>query len=129
MDTTTQASSVDLQVKSHIQTNAKTSYTFDDYLEERLKTDPEFKKLWVDNEIYRETSLAIIDARLSKNMTQIDLAKASGLAQGDISKLENCKANPSLKTLKKIADGLGMKAVLTFVPIDDGKQQNTDDQE
>lgn len=42
-------------------------------------------------------------------MTQKDLAAVTGITQGDISKLEQGNSNPSLKTLQRIADGLGMQ--------------------
>ena len=41
----------------------------------------------------------------------------TGITQNDISKLENGNANPSLQTLKKLANGLGMAIKLEFVPI------------
>ena len=40
----------------------------------------------------------------------------TGITQPDISRLENGRANPSVKTLKNIADGLGMKLRIDFVP-------------
>lgn len=51
-------------------------------------------------------------------MTQADLAAATGINQANISRLENATANPSLRTLKRLAAGLGMKLKLEFVPID-----------
>jgi len=38
-------------------------------------------------------------------------------AQGDISKLENGSANPSIRTLQRLAAGMGMKLQLAFTPI------------
>lgn len=59
---------------------------------------------------------ALIDARRASGLTQKDLADRTGIAQADISKLENGNANPSLKTLQRLADGMGMKLKLEFVP-------------
>jgi transcriptional regulator with XRE-family HTH domain len=47
-------------------------------------------------------------------MIQKDLAEKTGIAQGDISKLENGNSNPSLKTLQRIAEGLGKSLVIEF---------------
>ena len=59
---------------------------------------------------------ALIEARRASGMTQKELSELTGIAQGDISKLEKGNANPSLKTLQRLADGMGMKLKLEFVP-------------
>ncbi len=61
---------------------------------------------------------AFIDARRASGMTQKALSELTGIAQGDISKLENGNANPSLRTLQRLADGMGMRLKLEFVPAD-----------
>ena len=88
----------------------------DDYLQEQLK-DPEFKKEWDDIQPEMDVIRAMIDARIEQNLTQKDLAARTGIDQADISKLENGTRNPSLKLLKKLASGLGMRLKIEFVPI------------
>ena len=56
----------------------------------------------------------IISARKYKNITQKELSDLTGITQGDISKIENGNANPSLKTLKKLAAAFGKKLVVSF---------------
>jgi transcriptional regulator with XRE-family HTH domain len=47
--------------------------------------------------------------RERKSMSQLGLAKASGVAQGYISSLESGgKKNPGIETLKKLARALGV---------------------
>ena len=58
----------------------------------------------------------MVDARISQNLTQKELAESAGINQADISKLENGTRNPSLKLLKRLADGMGMTLKLEFVP-------------
>lgn len=60
---------------------------------------------------------AMIDARKKSGLTQKQLAERTGIAQSDISKLENGNANPSLRTLKRLAIGMGMKIKLEFLPV------------
>ena len=43
------------------------------------------------------------------------LSERTGIAQGDISKLENGSANPSVRTLQRLAAGMGMKLKIEFV--------------
>ncbi len=62
-----------------------------------------------------QVTRAIIQARKTQNLTQQDLAERTGIDRSDISKLENGSANPSLRTLKRLADGLGMKLKISFV--------------
>ena len=45
-----------------------------------------------------------------------DTIQVTGIAQADISKLENGSANPSLRTLRRLAAGMGMQLKLEFVP-------------
>lgn len=89
---------------------------FKDYLNEQLR-DEDFKKEWDAIEPEFAIIQAMIDARKSVGMTQKELAERTGIAQGDISKLETGSANPSLKTLQRLAEGMGMRLKLEFVPI------------
>lgn len=89
---------------------------FDDYLQEQLK-NPEFKKEWNDIQPEMDVIRAMIDARIEQNLTQKELAMRTGINQADISKLENGTKNPSLKLLKKLANGLGMQLKIEFVPM------------
>ena len=89
---------------------------FQNLLQEELK-DPEFKKEWDDMQPEMDVIRAMIDARIEQNLTQKDLAARTGIDQADISKLENGTRNPSLKLLKKLASGLGMRLKIEFVPI------------
>ena len=88
---------------------------FRDLLNEQLK-DPEFKKEWDNLEPEMEVVRAMIKARTAQNLTQKDLAEKTGINQANISKLENGNMNPSLKLLKRLADGLGMNLRIEFVP-------------
>ena len=49
-------------------------------------------------------------------MSQKELSEATGITQADISRLENGSANPSLRTLERLASGMGMRLKVEFVP-------------
>ncbi|MCR4946399.1 MAG: helix-turn-helix domain-containing protein, partial [Lachnospiraceae bacterium] len=53
----------------------------------------------------------------SAGLTQKELSERTGIAQGDISKLERGSANPSLRTLQRLAAGMGMIMHLEFSPM------------
>ncbi len=66
---------------------------------------------------------ALLCARGARDMTQAELAEATGISQSDISKIERGAANPSVGTLKKIADALGAELVIEFAFADDRPDQ------
>ncbi len=88
---------------------------FQEFLNEQLQDD-EFRKEWEDIQPEMDVIRAMVDARISQNLTQKELAERTGINQADISKLENGTRKPSLKLLKRLADGMGMTLKLKFVP-------------
>lgn len=88
---------------------------FQELLQEELKK-PSFRKEWDDIQPEMEVIRAMIDARIEQNLTQKELATRTGINQADISKLESGTKNPSLKLLKKLANGLGMQLKISFEP-------------
>lgn len=89
--------------------------TFNNYLKEQLK-DPEIKAEWDRLEPEFQIVRALIRIRAEKNISQKQLSELTGINQADISRIENGNANPSLRTLQRLADGLGMKLKVEFVP-------------
>lgn len=88
---------------------------FRETLNEQLK-DPEFKKEWDALEPEYQIIKAMLDTRNEKSITQKQLADITGIPQADISRLENGNANPSLRTLKRLAEGMGMQLKVEFCP-------------
>ena len=89
--------------------------TLTEALNEQLK-DETFKKEYEALEPEYEIISSLIDARKSNNVTQKQLSEATGIAQSDISKRENGSANPTLKLLQRLAEGLNMSLKVEFVP-------------
>ena len=87
---------------------------FKETLNNRLK-DENFRVEYEALEPEYQLINAILDSRKETNMTQKQLSEATGIAQGDISKIENGCANPSLKTIERLAQGMGKKLKLEFV--------------
>lgn len=89
--------------------------TFEEFKNEMMQ-NPEFQEeydaLGPEFEIIR----AIVEARAATGMTQKQLSEATGITQADISKLERGTSNPSLRTLKRIAEGMGMQLHIEFRP-------------
>ena len=82
---------------------------FRKYLEKQLQ-NPDFKAEWDALEPELSIMQAVIDARKESGLTQ-----RTGISQADISKLENGNANPSLKTLQRLASAMDKKLKISFV--------------
>ena len=91
------------------------SKKFRETLNEQLK-DPVFQAECEALEPERQIIRAIIEGRERRDLTQQQLAEITGIQQADISRLENGTGNPSLRTLKRLAAGMGMQLKLEFVP-------------
>ena len=83
-------------------------------LDKKLQ-DPKYKEKWDAYEPVYQVIKTLIEARKKKNVTQKELAERTGITQPDISRLENGRGNPSLRTLNNLARGLGMVLKVEFV--------------
>lgn len=88
---------------------------FRKYLNEQLK-DPEFRAEWEAIQPERVFVQAMIDARSASGLTQQQLSARTGIAQAEISKYERGDGNPSLRTMQRLASGLGMELHIEFRP-------------
>jgi len=91
------------------------SKNFRETLNEQLK-DEEFKKEYMALELEFQIIKALSNGRKEKNLTQKQLAELTGINQADISKIEKGNANPSVKTLQRLAAGMDMNVKIEFVP-------------
>lgn len=91
-------------------------FTLDEFKTEQMK-DPAFAKAY--KEIQPEIAViqAMIEAREKKsNITQKELSRRTGIAQTEISRIENGSRNPSIKLLQRLASGMGMNLKISFEP-------------
>lgn len=83
--------------------------TWHEYKASQLQ-DPEFKKEYEA----LQWEYTLISARQEAGMSQQELSKIAGVTQADISKIENGKGNPSVRTLKKLATALNKTLRIEF---------------
>ena len=97
-----------------------------DYKKEKMK-DPAFAKAYEEIQPEINVIRAMIEARTSQNLTQKQLAEKTGIAQTEISRLENGTRNPSIKLLQRLAEGMDMVLDVRFRPKEtvQGKLSNT----
>lgn len=89
--------------------------TLNDYFSEQMQNE-EFRREYEEQKPEFDIIRALVDARISQNLTQKELAEKTGIHQADISKLENGTRNPSIKLLKRLAEGMDMMLKIEFVP-------------
>jgi len=78
--------------------------------------DPGFVKEYEAVQPEMEIIRAIVEARNASHLTQKELADRTGIAQTEISKLENGTRNPSIKLLQRLAEGMDMVLTISFTP-------------
>lgn len=88
--------------------------SFKEFMEESLK-NPEIREEYEAMQPEYDLIQAMIDARKSQNLTQAELSKRTGVAQADISRIENGTRNPSLAMVTRLAKGMGMRLKLEFI--------------
>ena len=88
-----------------------------EFLAEQLQ-DPDVRAEWDAMEPEFTIIQALIDARKNAGLTQKQLSERTGINQGDISRLESGEANPSLKTLKRLAAATNTSLKIEFKPLE-----------
>ena len=73
-----------------------------------------------------EFSAKLLNARLSRNMTQKELAERSGLKQSAIARIENNGTLPRIDTVIKIAEALNTSLDLIPIEIKDEKVEGVE---
>jgi len=89
--------------------------TVNEHLQEKLK-DPYFKELYELEQQKYSIVRKIIDYRIKKGITQLDLAKEAGVSQQHISKIENGEFS-SIMTLEKVLLHIGMTVKMKVVEL------------
>ncbi len=72
---------------------------------DRQREDPEFREVWDRSSFAREVAVHIIRYRAARGLTQSQMARAVGMKQPVIARLERGERAPSLSTLARITAG------------------------
>ena len=92
----------------------KKDMTYEEF-KERALSNPETKPEYDAMEPEFQLILALLELRNEQNLTQQELADRTGINRSDISKIEHGNANPSLKTMKRLAAAMGKRVQISFV--------------
>jgi DNA-binding XRE family transcriptional regulator len=94
--------------------------TFDQILEEQLQ-DPEFRVEWERLAPARAIANSLIRYRIDNGLTQTGLGRRLGMSQPGIARLESGDHLPTLQTLLKLTEALGLEILVTMSPQELGK--------
>lgn len=83
-------------------------------LRRRLFKSKEFQKEYHSQLPELQLASQIIEARIKKNLSQVELANRINSGQAVISRLESMNAKPSLSLLTKVAKALDTKFHITI---------------
>src|ERR1700719_2737001 len=82
---------------------------------------------WMKNKEYRKAydklspefalARAVIDARVTAGLTQLQLAKRMDTTQSVIARLESGRTRPSTQTLERLAAATGTRLRISFEPV------------
>ena len=84
-------------------------------LKKQLLSDPKVKAEYDALEPEYQFIRDMLAFREELSLSQQGLADLTGIDRSDISRIENGNANPSLKTMKRIASGLGKRLEIRIV--------------
>ena len=87
-------------------------------LKNRLLEDPEFREEYA--RVGDEFTLieALVRARMTARLTQVELARRLGTTQSAIARLEGGRVSPSFKTLRRYAEATGTRLTVGLVHAD-----------
>ena len=95
----------------------------EEYLNDLLTTDREFREEWYANVLGRTFGLAVFTYRTDQGLTQTALGKTLGIPQSQIARIEDGEHTPSLPTMVKVCDALGLELTLTISPKGEARRE------
>ena len=83
-------------------------------LKKEILSSPVTKKEYEALEPEYQLLLSVLRCREEQRLSQQDLADITGINRADISRIEHGNANPSLKTIKRLAEAMGKRLHISF---------------
>jgi len=78
----------------------------------KLQKDPKYQKILEEERELLEIAIQVANARQKKKITQLQLAKETGMPQSQIARLESGNHNVTLTTLYRVAKALDLRLKL-----------------
>jgi ribosome-binding protein aMBF1 (putative translation factor) len=85
-------------------------------LHRKWMKEPKYRKAYDSLEDEFAVAKAVIAARNRAGLTQTELARKMGTTQPVVARMEGGRIQPSLRTLKRLADATGSRLMIRFEP-------------
>ena len=95
---------------------AAATRSFGEYLDEVLAGDPAYREHSYAQILARAFGLAVFKHRTEQGLTQIALGRLLGIPQSQVARIEDGEHTPSLPTMLRVCDRLGLELTLTIGP-------------
>jgi len=93
-------------------------------IRERMERSSEYKAKWDAMAGPREIARQIVHYRTRTGLSQQELAQRIGTSYSQISRIESGRHKTNIHTLQRIADPLGLRLVVTFMPADSADRED-----
>lgn len=93
-------------------------------LAEDLRNDPEMRAEWERTAVPRALSLYLMRVRRERGVTETEFARQLGMSQPAYARLDLGEHFPTIKTLKRLANALGVTFRIDIRP--DGASESTE---
>lgn len=84
----------------------------EDMILKNAKNTPELVE--VQKQVRMKMATQLAEKRRARRMTQADVSVITGIKRSNISRLESGGYNPTLDSIVRIADSIGLKVNITF---------------
>lgn len=91
-------------------TDEHTTYSLDEALEQIKHEDPTLGAELEGSNMAYEFARTVIAARRDQGLTQAQLAQRAGITQQKIADIEKMRSNPTLRTIERVCNALGLRA-------------------
>lgn len=81
----------------------------EEHFEKLYERDEGFRNVWDSRRLQRELGDRLLERRLALGYSQRELAEKTGTSQNRIYLIESGEANPTLDTLERLAEVLGVR--------------------
>jgi transcriptional regulator with XRE-family HTH domain len=80
--------------------------------------DPAFRAEWERTEFAHKVAMRVIQYRVEHDLSQTALARQLGMRQPHIARLEAGQHEPSLATLRRLSEALGIEFHIDITPLE-----------
>ncbi len=97
--------------------------TNEESLEAEFRVSPEFREEWYGTTLGRTFGMAVLKYRFDHGLSQTALGRLVGMTQPQIWRIEEGEHNPSMQTITRLCDALGLEISLTIHPKSDQRRE------